>query len=190
MDDHYRGARPGRGHLAFVQLHRAGRLAGLVTQNIDNLHQESGLPSQSIVELHGNGSYATCLDCARRYELDWCRARFEATGHGPVCEACDGFVKSATISFGQAMPEEAMRRAHALAQGCDLFLAVGSSLVVFPAAGFPLLAKRAGARLVILNREPTELDDEADLVINAEIGEVLPAAIEHVADALAPGRDA
>jgi NAD-dependent deacetylase len=126
-----------------------------------------------VIELHGNGTYARCLGCERRYELDWVRARFEATGEAPDCADCGAPIKSATISFGQAMPEEAMRRAQAETLACDLFLAIGSSLVVYPAAGFPLLARQAGAKLVIINREPTDLDAEADLVVRGDIGDAM-----------------
>jgi NAD-dependent deacetylase len=173
MDDLYRGARPSRGHLALASLVASGKMPAVITQNIDGLQQEAGVPAQKVIELHGNGTYAACLDCGRRHELDWVRARFEASGEPPDCRECGGVVKSATISFGQAMPEGPMRRARELALACDLFLAIGSSLVVYPAAGFPILAKRNGAALVIVNREPTELDDIADLVVSADIGEVL-----------------
>ena len=177
MDDLYRGARPSRGHLALASLVAAGKMPAVITQNIDGLQQQAGVPGDQVIELHGNGTYATCLDCGARHELDWVRARFEATGEAPECRDCAGIVKSATISFGQAMPEEPMRRAQELTLACDLFLAIGSSLVVYPAAGFPVLAKRNGAALVIVNREPTEMDEIADLVINAEIGDVLAPLI-------------
>jgi NAD-dependent deacetylase len=173
MDKQFSTARPGCGHLALASLHRVGKIPAVITQNIDNLHQASGFAADKVVELHGNTTYATCLDCGRRYELLWVRERFEAHGSPPGCEDCGGYIKTATISFGQAMPEAAMRRAEALSSACDLFLAIGSSLVVWPAAGFPLLAKRSGARLVILNREPTDFDDVADLVVRAEIGRTL-----------------
>ena len=173
MDDLYRGAKPSRGHLALASLVASGKMPAVITQNIDGLQQEAGTPPDKVIELHGNGTYATCLDCGERHELDWVRARFEATGEPPDCRECEGIVKSATISFGQAMPEEPMRRAQALTLACDLFLAVGSSLVVYPAAGFPVMAKRNGAALVIVNREPTDLDEIADLVVNADIGDVL-----------------
>jgi NAD-dependent deacetylase len=172
MDENFALAKPGRGHRALACLYRAGKIPGLVTQNIDNLHQVSGIAPDDVVELHGNTTYALCLDCAERYELDWVREKFEAAGqHAPDC-ACGGYIKTATVSFGQAMPAAAMERAEQLTKRCDLFLAIGSSLVVWPAAGFPLMAKRNGARLVIINREPTEFDDVADLVLHDEIGEV------------------
>ncbi|MFS8037953.1 SIR2 family NAD-dependent protein deacylase [Xanthobacter sp. AM11] len=180
MEEAFAAARPGRGHMALSRLLERGRLAGVITQNIDGLHQASGLPDAALVELHGNGTYATCLDCGTRYELSWVKARFDAAGGvAPDCPACGGPVKAATISFGQAMPETEMARAEALTRGCDLFIVIGSSLVVFPAAAFPLKAKKAGARLVILNREPTEFDDLADLVVRTEIGDVLaPFALQ------------
>jgi NAD-dependent protein deacetylase/lipoamidase len=172
-------ARPGRGHRALASLYRAGKVPAVVTQNIDNLHQDSGIAPEHVVELHGNTTYALCLDCAQRYELDWVRRRMEAAnGCAPDCPTCGGYVKTATISFGQAMPDAAMQRAQDLALSCDLFLAIGSSLVVWPAAGFPLLAKRNGARLVIVNREPTEFDDIADLVVREDIGTVFEPLID------------
>jgi NAD-dependent deacetylase len=177
MDDLYRGARPSRGHLALASLVERGKMPAVITQNIDGLHQQAGVPPEKVIELHGNGTYATCLDCGERHELAWVRTRFETTGEAPACRECGGIVKSATISFGQSMPEAPMRRAQELTLGCELFLAIGSSLVVYPAAGFPILAKRNGAALVIVNREPTELDGIADLVINGEIGEVLEPLI-------------
>jgi len=171
--------KPGRGHRALASLYHAGKAPGLITQNIDNLHQDSGIAAADIVELHGNTTYATCLDCSRRYELPWVREKFEAAGRAPACEACGGYIKTATVSFGQAMPEQAMRRAEELTLRCDLFLAIGSSLVVWPAAGFPVMAKRNGARLVIINREATELDEFADLVVRQDIGDVLGPFIRH-----------
>ncbi|HYA04516.1 MAG TPA: Sir2 family NAD-dependent protein deacetylase [Xanthobacteraceae bacterium] len=174
MEDQFGHARPGRGHRAVASLHRSGKAPAVITQNIDNLHQASGIAPEHVVELHGNTTFAMCLDCNERYELPWVRARMDAAnGCAPDCPSCGGFIKTATVSFGQAMPDAAMRRAQDLAQACDLFLAIGSSLVVRPAAGFPLMAKRSGARLAIINREPTEFDDIADLVVHDDIGTVL-----------------
>ena len=173
MDAQFSTAQPGRGHRALAALHRAGKVPAVITQNIDNLHQASGIPADRVVELHGNTTYATCLDCARRYELGWVRDRFRNLGGSPDCDECGGYIKTATISFGQAMPEGPMRRAEELTLACDVFLSIGSSLVVWPAAGFPVMAKRNGAKLIILNRDATELDDLADLVIHDDIGTVL-----------------
>ena len=150
----------------------------MVTQNIDNLHQNSGISPDHVVELHGNNTYAVCLDCGTRYELAWVKEKFAASGgQAPDCPDCEGHIKTATVSFGQAMPEREMRRAEQMTLAADLFIAIGSSLVVWPAAGFPLMAKRNGARLVIINREATEFDDVADLVARHDIGAVLESFI-------------
>jgi NAD-dependent deacetylase len=173
MEEHFGAAKPGRGHLAIASLYRAGKVPAVITQNIDNLHQVSGIAAEHVVELHGNTTFATCLDCNRRYELAWVREQYESSGgRSPNC-SCGGYIKTATVSFGQAMPEKQMKRAQELAETCDLFLVMGSSLVVWPAAGFPLLAKRNGARLVIINRDPTDFDEIADLVIRHDIGTAL-----------------
>lgn len=180
MEDKFGGAQPGRGHRALASLYRAGKIPAVVTQNIDNLHQASGIAPDHVVELHGNTTFALCLDCSERYELAWVRGRMEAAnGCAPDCPGCGGFIKTATVSFGQAMPDAAMQRAQDLAHSSDLFLAIGSSLVVWPAAGFPLVAKRNGARLVIINREPTDFDEIADLVVREDIGTVLEPFIAH-----------
>ena len=173
VDESIAAATPNRGHRAVAHLVNEGKVAAVITQNIDGLHQKSGVPPEKIIELHGNGTYATCLRCGRRFELAPLFAAFKVDEEPPVCEACGGLVKSATISFGQSMPDEPMRRAREETLECDLFLVVGSSLVVYPAAGFPIMAKREGSRLVIINRDPTELDNIADLVLNVEIGPVL-----------------
>ncbi|HXG95365.1 MAG TPA: Sir2 family NAD-dependent protein deacetylase [Blastocatellia bacterium] len=175
VDEAFSRAEPNRGHRAVARLINQGKASAVITQNIDGLHERSGIPAERIIELHGNGTYAACLSCAKRYELDEIYAAFRVNEEPPVC-GCGGFIKSATISFGQPMPIEAMRRAERESTSCDLFLAIGSSLVVYPAASFPVVAKRSGALLVIINRDPTELDYLADLVINAEIGETLGAA--------------
>ena len=173
MEATFANARPGRGHRAVAHLVRVGRVSHVITQNIDNLHQVAGVPAERVIELHGNGSHAACLDCRTGYELAWIREAFERQGDPPDCPACGGLIKTATVSFGQPMPEQEMERAQEVALGCDLFVVLGSSLVVYPAAGLPVLAKRHGARLAIVNREPTDLDDIADLVIRDDIAAVL-----------------
>jgi NAD-dependent deacetylase len=173
LDANFSAARPGRGHRALAALHRAQKIPAVITQNIDNLHQASGFASECVVELHGNTTYAICLGCDQRYELSWVRERFEPAAEAPDCPGCGGHIKPATVSFGQAMPVAAMQRAEELTLACDLFIAVGSSLVVWPAAGFPLMAKRNGSALVIINREPTDFDNLADLVMRQDIGEAL-----------------
>ena len=173
MEPTFAAAKPGRGHRALASLYRAGKIPAIITQNIDNLHQASGFADEHVVELHGNTTYARCIGCSHAYDLPWVRQRFEVTGAAPDCTICDEPIKTATISFGQAMPEDAMRRATELALQCDLLIAIGSSLVVWPAAGFPMMAKNSGARLVIINNEPTEQDEMADLVIHHDIGQTL-----------------
>jgi len=177
VDETMRAAEPNRGHRAVAKLVELGTVSSVITQNVDGLHQASGVPDDRIIELHGNTTYATCLSCGQRHELAPIRETFEADQIPPSCETCGGIVKPATISFGQSMPEDEMRRAEIETHGCDLFLAIGSSLVVYPAAGFPVMAKRHGARLVILNREATEQDGHADLVLNSEIGPTLGDAV-------------
>jgi NAD-dependent deacetylase len=173
MQEVFDAARPGRGHVALARLVESGRAPAIITQNIDNLHQHSGVEGERIVEIHGNTTYATCLACGTRHELDWIRPRFVAEGEPPPCVDCGGILKTATVSFGQPMPADAMRRAVALARACNLFIAIGSSLVVYPAAGLPALAKENGARLVIINRDPTPFDAAADLVLRGDIGDIL-----------------
>jgi NAD-dependent deacetylase len=172
-----REARPNAGHLAIAELVERGKVSSVITQNVDGLHQASGVPAEQVIELHGNATYATCLDCGRRYEISAIRKIFANGEALPVCEDCAGIIKTATVSFGQAMPEREMIRAEQETLACDLFIAIGSSLVVYPAAGFPQAAKRAGAKLVILNRDPTDQDAFADLVLNEEIGPTLSQVI-------------
>ena len=171
------GAAPNAGHRAIAALVEQGKVSAIITQNVDNLHQESGAPADKIIELHGNASYAKCLDCRKRHELDLLEGPWRRDEE-IVCMYCAGLLKTATISFGQAMPEAEMMRATEEARACDLFLAIGSSLVVYPAAGLPIEAKRHGAKLVIINREPTELDHYADLVLNTEIGPLMTETLE------------
>jgi NAD-dependent deacetylase len=171
------GAKPNEGHFAIARLVDTGKVGHVITQNVDNLHQDAGVPAQQVIELHGNAGYATCLICGLRHELADLRDPFLEQGTLPTCRACGGIVKSATISFGQPMPVEAMRRAEAASRACDLFIVLGSSLGVHPAAALPIVAKSNGAALVIINREPTHMDGRADLVLHAEIGAVLRATV-------------
>ena len=173
MEDIFKAAEPNRGHRAVDALARRGKVAAVITQNIDGLHEASGIPRDKIIELHGNTTYATCLDCGQRYEIADLRASFERDGTVPPCDKCLGHVKTATVSFGQAMPVPAMQRAEQETLMADLFIVLGSSLVVYPAAGFPQLAKHNGAALVIVNREPTGLDPIADLVLHTPIGDTM-----------------
>jgi NAD-dependent deacetylase len=178
MEETFAQAEPNLGHHAVAELVRRRKVAAVITQNIDNLHQNSGIPADKVIELHGNSTYATCLDCGSRHELDVIKQSFVGRDELPLCRSCGGMVKTATISFGQSMPIGPMQRAEEETLACDLFIVIGSSLVVHPAASFPLVAKRNGARLVILNREETPLDDHADLVLHEEIGPTLSAAVQ------------
>jgi NAD-dependent deacetylase len=173
------GASPNDGHFAVAQLVEAGKVTSVITQNVDNLHQDSGVPDSKVIEVHGNASYAKCLTCGKRYELEALRHFWEAD-EDITCMFCTGLVKTATISFGQAMPEDEMARATEEALLADLFLVLGSSLVVYPAASLPLVAKKAGSDLAIVNREPTEQDPYADLVLNTDIGPLMNAVMRRL----------
>jgi NAD-dependent deacetylase len=163
-------AEPNKGHLAIAKLVQEGKCSAVITQNVDNLHQNAGVPDDQVIELHGNASYAKCLSCEMRYELADLEQQFQAQERIDPCSRCGGIIKGATISFGQAMPEAAMAQAQSVTESCDLMIATGSTLIVYPAAGFPEYAKRLGAKLAILNREETPLDPIADLVLHREIG--------------------
>jgi NAD-dependent deacetylase len=173
---------PNPAHLACARLAAAGRLAGVITQNIDGLHGDAGIGPELLVEVHGTGRVSACLDCGDRRPMGEAVARVEAGEPDPPCLACGGIIKAATVSFGQSIPPEVWARAEALTEACDAFVAVGSSLVVQPAAGLPVRAARRGVPLVIVNREPTPLDPLADVVWPGEAGMILPA----IADALSP----
>jgi NAD-dependent deacetylase len=170
-------AEPNAGHIAIADLVHRGKVNAVITQNVDNLHQDAGVPDDRVIELHGNASYAKCLDCGKVATLEQIEADYRQSGTVGPCSVCGGIVKTATISFGQMMPEEPMRRAEEETLACDLFIVLGSSLTVYPAAGFPILAQQHGAKLVIVNQEPTDLDTVADVVIHAGIGDTLHAVL-------------
>lgn len=174
-------AQPGPGHLAVAGLVERGHVSHVITQNIDGLHAQAGVARDRIIEIHGNGTYAKCLSCGLRHEISWVSEVIAREERPPSCTGCGGIVKSATISFGQAMPEQEMADARAATLNADLFIAVGSSLQVFPAAGFPVMAKQNRTPLVIVNREETGLDGLADLVIHAEIGAAMTAVMRQLA---------
>lgn len=170
-------AKPNLGHKAIASLYSKNKISYILTQNIDNLHHDSGIPNNKIIELHGNSTYAKCLNCNKRFELSYIKTFLESKDNNysipPKCQECNGVIKSATISFGQPMPVKEMQIAEQAAVNCDVFFAIGSSLRVYPAANLPILAKKSGAKLIIVNRETTELDTYADKVINQEIGVTL-----------------
>ncbi|TBW33702.1 NAD-dependent deacetylase [Siculibacillus lacustris] len=168
-------AEPNIAHRAIAKLVHDGKVGAVITQNIDGLHQRAGVPADRLIEIHGNATYATCLDCGKRHELGLLEQEIATTGHSPVCRACGGLVKAAVISFGQAMPTHEMLRAEQAMEEADLFVAVGSSLQVQPAASLPLAAKYQGSRLVIVNRDATPLDGIADRVLRGSIGTVFSA---------------
>ena len=171
------GAVPGPGHHALVTLERTGRLRAICTQNIDGLHQAAGSDPNLVLELHGTLHEAVCLSCGRRTPMPEVLARVEAGEEDPPCTGCGGIQKSATVSFGQSLDPDVLGAAVQAAADCELFLAVGSSLVVMPVAGLCSIATRAGARLVVVNAEPTPYDDRAEAVIRAPIGDALPALV-------------
>jgi NAD-dependent deacetylase len=171
------GRAPNAGHYAVARLVHAGKVTSVITQNVDNLHQDSGVPAERVIELHGNASYAVCLECGERHELETLKQSFLGRDEIPTCRSCAGVVKVATVSFGQPMPVQAMARAQAEAEACDLVLVLGSSLQVYPAASLPITAKRSGAMLAIVNRDPTGQDCFADIVLHDEIGPVMSEAV-------------
>ena len=173
MNVEFDAAEPNEGHKALVRLQERGKLAVTITQNIDGMHQKSGLDRDRVIEIHGNSTHGACLDCEATATLATVRKEIEETGQSPRCERCGGLVKAAVISFGQAMPVAKMERAIREAHDCDLFLVLGSSLVVYPAASLPQIAKQGGAELVIINRDPTPHDGIADMCVNGEIGAVM-----------------
>ncbi len=171
-------ARPNDGHLAIAELQRRGHLAALITQNIDGLHHDAG--SAGVIELHGTNRYSACQHCSKEWTTAKIVARVEQGEVAPECDACRGPIKTRTVSFGQSMPQDEMRRAAEASMAADLFIAIGSSLVVEPAASFPRLARQSGARLVILNHQETPLDGLADLVIRDGIGATLRALLRRL----------
>jgi len=176
-DGAWENAEPNLGHKALARLVELGKCIGIITQNVDNLHQNSGISDDLVIELHGNNSYAKCLECGQRYELGDLQKEFEKFLEVKPCRECDGIIKTATISFGQPMPEYEMQRSQELVEHCDLIIVLGSSLTVYPAAGFPEYAKRNGASLAIVNREETPLDSVADVVVHEQIGSTMAMVV-------------
>jgi len=168
---------PNRGHRALVELERRGTLHTLITQNVDGLHLAAGTSADKLVEIHGTVRDVVCLDCGERAPMERAIARVRAGEDDPACRSCGGILKSATISFGQGLVQEDLLRAEIAARECDLMLAVGTTLSVYPIAGVVPVAKRAGARVVIVNAEPTEMDELADAVLRGSISEILPRLV-------------
>lgn len=180
--EQYKKARPNIGHYFIHALDAKGKLVGLITQNVDGLHSKAGLLDEKIVELHGSNRKVLCLKCGREFDPDEVMEKLVGDFVSPKCGACDGILKSATVSFGQAMPEEPMRVAQEWTEQAEIFLVMGSSLQVQPAASFPVMAKRNGALLAIVNREAGPLDEIADFVHHGAIGEFCARFGEMIAD--------
>ena len=180
MYESIRKAQPNLAHLAIAELEKLGRLDCVITQNVDDLHRKAGNTREKIIELHGNATYVTCLNCKKRYDRDDVQKRLQKENRSPLCDACGGLLKSATISFGQAMPVRETEQAYDRSSRCDLFIVIGSSLVVEPAASMPRVAKRSRARLLIVNRDPTPCDALADLVIQGQAGPTMSSILEEV----------
>jgi NAD-dependent deacetylase len=170
-------AKPNAGHFAVAQLERLGKLEALITQNVDGLHQAAGNSAEKVIEIHGTIHEVSCLKCGDRAPMERALERVRAGEEDPPCRSCGGILKSATISFGQSLIAEDLARSQRVAEDCDLLLAVGSTLGVYPAAGAVPIAQQAGARIVILNAEPTELDHLADVLLRGSISQILPQLV-------------
>ena len=184
MYEAMRDAKPNQAHLAVAELEKLGKLDCLITQNIDGLHFKAGNSPEKVLELHGTAMFVTCLSCNKRYERDAIQGRIAKGEKAPRCDECAGLLKPATISFGQSMPEWETREAYERSATCDLFIVIGSSLVVQPAANMPVVAHRNGAKLVIVNRDETACDDIADIMIRDQAGSVMSSVLEGVRKAL------
>ena len=170
-------AEPNRAHLAIAELEKMNKLSSVITQNIDNLHQKAGNNPQKVHELHGNMQWLVCLDCGGRYPVAEMRKKHPSPDHFPVCEKCRGILKPGVVFFGEALPHDTLQMAEKESEQCDLFMVIGSSLVVYPAAYMPLYAKQSGAKIVIINMEKTGQDDIADVFINAPAGDTMTRII-------------
>ena len=173
-------AKPNPGHYAIAELYKMGKLDCVITQNVDGLHQEAGVPDERVIELHGTARWVNCLQCSKRYPRQEIQDRVESGEKVPGCDACSGMLKPATISFGQPMPQRETREAEVRSAACDLFLVAGSSLVVYPAAQMPLIARSSRAKLVIINLTATPHDQYADVVIYDKTGPALSQIVEQV----------
>ncbi|MCJ7426775.1 MAG: Sir2 family NAD-dependent protein deacetylase [Dehalococcoidales bacterium] len=173
-------AQPNPAHYAIAELDRLGKLDCVITQNVDNLHHKAGVPVEKVFELHGNVQWAVCLSCGRRYPFEHIKARLEGGEEIPECEQCRGMLKPDAVLFGEALPQEVLQEASQRSSDCDLFIVVGSTLVVYPAAYMPLYAVRGGARLIIVNLSDTPMDAQADVLIRAKAGEAMSRIVERV----------
>ena len=173
-------AQPNRAHLAIAELEKMNKLSSVITQNIDNLHQRAGNNPQKVHELHGNMEWLVCLDCDARYDLEVMRKKHPSPDQFPVCEKCRGILKPGVVFFGEMLPQNTLRMAEHESERCDLFMVIGSSLVVYPAAYMPLYAKQSGAKIVIINMGQTGQDDIADVFINAPAGDTMTRIMDRL----------
>ncbi len=173
-------AKPNAAHYAIAELDRLGRLDCVITQNVDNLHQKAGLPSEKVFELHGNMQWAVCLSCGRRYPFEQIKVRLDEGEEVPDCEACHGMLKPDAVFFGEPLPEKVLKEATFRSRNCDLFIVIGSTLVVYPAAYMPIYAVNSGAKLVIINLSSTPMDQQATALIRAKAGETMLRIIKGV----------
>jgi NAD-dependent deacetylase len=173
-------AAPNAAHTAIAELDRLGRLDCVITQNIDNLHQKAGVPDKKVFELHGNMKWAVCLDCGRRFPFEEISARIDAGEDIPVCPDCGGTLKPDIVMFGEQLPYQVLEEAGLRSRAADLFIVIGSTLVVYPAAYMPIYAVRSGAKLVIINLGDTPMDSQATILINAKAGDTMTAIVEKV----------
>ena len=174
------GAKPNPAHYAIAELDRLGKLDCVITQNVDNLHQKAGVPADKVFELHGNMQWAVCLSCGRRYPFEQIKARLDKGEEIPDCEVCHGLLKPDAVFFGEQLPQKVLEEATHRSSNCDLFIVIGSTLVVYPAAYMPIYATQAGAKLVIINLSSTPMDREAAVLIRAKAGEAMSRMIERV----------
>ncbi len=177
---------PNDAHYAIAELERMGKLDCIVTQNIDNLHQKAGNSSDMVIELHGTAMYVLCMSCGKRWPRAEIQEWLESGVEAPRCDECGGIMKSATVSFGQPMPEKETAEAQMRSGQAEVFIVVGSSLVVYPAAQMPMVAKQSGAKLIIVNIGETSLDMYADVLINGKAGETMKRLVERVKEKTAP----
>ena len=179
-------AKPNPAHYAIAELDRLGKLDCVITQNVDNLHHKAGVPAEKVFELHGNVQWAICLNCGQRYPFEHIKARLEGGEEIPECEQCQGMLKPDAVLFGEQLPAAVLQEASRRSSDCDLFIVVGSTLVVYPAAYMPIYAVRGGAKLIIVNLSDTPMDAEAAVLIRAKAGEAMSQIVERVKDKLEP----
>jgi len=175
-------AKPNPAHYAITELYSLGKLDCVITQNVDNLHQKAGVPNDKVFELHGNMQWVVCLSCGERYPFERIKAQLEAGEEIPNCEACHGILKPDAVFFGEPLPEEVLQEATHHSYSCDLFIVIGSTLVVYPAAYMPVHAFTSGAKLVIINLSPTPMDQQATVLIRAKAGETMSRVVERVTE--------